>query len=72
MNLVHIEQTQTCSICGKISPNRKALRDHKKIHIESTKDRFKCIVCGKGFRHSTKLRVSKAKFNSGLSIEISN
>lgn len=30
---------------------------HKKIHLEGSKERFKCIVCGKGFRDRTKLKV---------------
>lgn len=34
----------------------KALTKHKKIHLEGSKDRFKCIVCGKGFRDRTKLK----------------
>lgn len=45
-------------ILGKISANRKALRKHQTIHLESWKDRFKCIICGRGFRDSTKLKVS--------------
>lgn len=48
MTYVHIQGPQTCQICGKVSTNRKSLLKHQKIHIESRKDRFKCIVCGKG------------------------
>lgn len=47
-----------CPICGKISANRKALRKHQTIHMDSWKDRYKCIICGRGFRDSTKLKVS--------------
>lgn len=57
MRYVHVQGTQTCQICGKISANRKALRKHQTIHLESWKDRFKCIICGRGFRDSTKLKV---------------
>lgn len=48
MTYVHIQGPQTCQICGRVSRNRKSLLKHQKIHIESRKDRFKCIVCGKG------------------------
>lgn len=46
-----------CQICGRISTNMKALAKHKKIHLEGSKERFKCIVCDKGFRDRTKLKV---------------
>lgn len=57
MNYVHVQGPKACPTCGKISANQKALRKHQTIHLESWKDRFKCIVCGKGFRDSTKLKV---------------
>lgn len=57
MSVRHIQGPQTCSICGRVSPNRKALAKHKKIHLADTKERFKCIVCSKGFRDNTKLKV---------------
>lgn len=57
MNYVHIQGPQVCLICGKTSANRKALRKHQTIHLESWKDRYKCIICGRGFRDSTKLKV---------------
>lgn len=56
MKGIHIDGPKTCDICGKISTNMKALKKHKKIHQEGTKERFKCIVCGKGFRDRTKLK----------------
>ncbi|XP_055318231.1 zinc finger protein 429-like [Sitodiplosis mosellana] len=56
MNYVHVQGPQACQICGKVSANRKALRKHQTIHMESWKDRFKCIICGRGFRDSTKLK----------------
>lgn len=65
MSVRHIQGPQTCPTCGKVSPNRKALTKHLEIHIADTKDQFKCIVCGKGFRHSTKLKV---KLNMKISI----
>lgn len=66
MNYVHVQGPQTCSICGKISANRKALRKHQTIHMESWKDRFKCIICGRGFRDSTKLKVIHFKLKQLL------
>lgn len=59
MNYVHVQGPQTCQVCGKVSANRKALRKHQTIHIEAWKDRYKCIICGRGFRDSTKLKVKK-------------
>lgn len=57
MKSIHVEGPKTCSICGRTSTNMKALAKHKKIHLEGSKERFKCIVCGKGFRDRTKLKV---------------
>lgn len=57
MSYVHVQGPQPCSVCGKVSANRKALRKHMTIHLESWKDRFKCIICGRGFRDNTKLKV---------------
>lgn len=57
MKSIHVEGPQKCTICGRISTNMKALSKHKKIHLEGSKERFKCIVCGKGFRDRTKLKV---------------
>lgn len=62
MTYVHIQGPQTCQICGKTSTNRKSLLKHQLIHVESRKDRYKCIVCGKGFRDNTKLKVSEINF----------
>ncbi|KAJ6627762.1 Zinc finger protein [Pseudolycoriella hygida] len=56
MTYVHIQGPQTCQICGKVSTNRKSLLKHQLIHVEARKDRYKCIVCGKGFRDNTKLK----------------
>ncbi|XP_031629858.1 zinc finger protein 729-like isoform X2 [Contarinia nasturtii] len=56
MRSIHVEGPQKCTICGRISTNMKALSKHKKIHLEGSKERFKCIVCGKGFRDRTKLK----------------
>lgn len=70
MNYVHVQGPTACPICGKISANRKALRKHQTIHIESWKDRFKCIICGRGFRDSTKLKVSAKCIT--FEVEISN
>lgn len=52
----HVQGPQPCSICGHVSPNRKALSRHKKVHMADFKERFKCIVCDKGFRDNTKLK----------------
>lgn len=68
MKSIHIEGPQTCTICGRISTNMKALAKHKKIHTAGSKERFKCIVCGKGFRDRTKLKVKyDAKYHFRVS-----
>lgn len=59
MRIRHIEKPQKCSICGKVSANKTALNNHMRYHGEGVKDKYKCTVCGRGFRDSTKLRVSK-------------
>lgn len=53
----HKQKPVICPICGKLSPNKKALTVHKRIHREDYKERFKCPICEKGFRDRTKLRV---------------
>lgn len=58
MKSIHVEGPQTCTICGRISTNMKSLAKHKKIHTAGSKERFKCIVCEKGFRDRTKLKVN--------------
>lgn len=68
MKSIHIEGPQTCTICGRISTNMKALAKHKKIHTAGSKERFKCIVCGKGFRDRTKLKV---KYNAKYDFRVS-
>lgn len=54
----HMHGPQICPTCGHISPNRRALAKHKEIHIPELKDRYKCLVCGKGFRDKIKLKVN--------------
>lgn len=66
MKYVHVQGPQACPICGKISANRKALRKHQTIHMEAWKDRFKCIICGRGFRDSTKLKVDSSQIENSL------
>lgn len=59
MRVRHIQGPERCSICGKISANKKALMKHKKFHFAEAREKFKCTVCGRGFRDSTKLKVSR-------------
>lgn len=46
-----------CDICGRICANLRSVRKHKRTHVEGSKEKFKCTVCGKGFRDRTKLKV---------------
>lgn len=57
MRVRHIQVPEVCSICGKMSANKKALMKHKKFHFAEAREKFKCTVCGRGFRDSTKLKV---------------
>lgn len=41
-------------LLGKITPNSKALQAHMLIHKQPNKE---CLVCGRRFKHSSKLRV---------------
>lgn len=59
----HMQGPQICPTCGHVSPNRRALAKHKEIHIPELKDKYKCLVCGKGFRDRIKLKV---QFHSEL------
>lgn len=70
MKTIHIDGPQTCTICGKVSTNMKALNKHKKIHLEGSKERFKCIACGKGFRDRTKLKVWRIRFHQSIELII--
>lgn len=55
---VHIQTPEACNICGKTLANRRSLISHLKIHNEELRDRYKCVVCGRGFRKREKLQVS--------------
>lgn len=45
-----------CDICGKQSPNKKALLSHKKyVHIDERK--FECNRCSKAFKKAISLKV---------------
>lgn len=61
MRVRHIQVPEVCSICGKMSANKKALMKHKKFHFAEAREKFKCNVCGRGFRDSTKLKVNSQK-----------
>lgn len=54
---LHIQKPGVCKICGKISPNQKALAQHIRYHSEKYRKKFKCIQCEKGFEDKYKLRV---------------
>lgn len=47
-----------CKVCQKVTPNSKALQAHMLIHKQPDKE---CLVCGRRFKHSSKLRVSDNK-----------
>lgn len=55
----HIYGPQMCPICGKVLANRDVYSEHKKIHQPETLDRFRCDVCGHGFRERLQLKVPK-------------
>lgn len=57
MRTRHIQKPETCPICGKVSANKKALMKHKRFHFAEAREKYKCQVCGHGFRDSTKLKV---------------
>lgn len=59
--LRHVQGPQKCTICGHISPNRKALGKHKQTHNPKRKERFKCTTCGKGCRDKMSLLVNATK-----------
>lgn len=45
-----------CDICGKQSPNKKALLSHKKyVHVDERK--FECNCCSKAFKKAISLKV---------------
>lgn len=59
MSLRHIEKPIQCSLCQKLFANSNSLRSHKRLfHDDEMKQRFKCVVCGKGFRDKNNLRVN--------------
>lgn len=59
MSLRHIEKPVECPLCMKMFANTNSLRSHKRLfHDIEMKQRFKCVVCGKGFRDKHNLRVS--------------
>lgn len=53
---LHNDTEHTCNICGKVTPNRPALANHKRyMHSERT---HKCTICDKAFKKPIGLRVS--------------
>lgn len=54
----HVERPVQCPICARPCANKNSLYKHKKTHTAEYRDRFKCVVCHKGFRDKTNLRVS--------------
>lgn len=55
---IHIELPQTCTICGKISPNKQSLRNHKK-YVHENERINKCTLCDKAFKQPVALKVCK-------------
>ncbi|XP_049587132.1 zinc finger protein 184 isoform X2 [Syngnathus scovelli] len=53
-------QSYTCSFCGKTLQNWTKLWRHQRIHRQR-RGRFRCVLCGKGFRfvHSYKEHMSE-------------
>lgn len=53
----HFSKPVTCDTCGKKCISKKALTRHKKIHDDRLKERFKCLICLKGFVNAWALKV---------------
>jgi transposase len=54
------ESERTCSTCGKISPNKKAMLNHiRTVHVDRI---FDCSVCDKSFKRATNLKVRFFEF----------
>uniref|UniRef100_A0A182IZG6 C2H2-type domain-containing protein n=1 Tax=Anopheles atroparvus TaxID=41427 RepID=A0A182IZG6_ANOAO len=56
IRFLHNEEGQVfrCEICQHVSPNSRALSNHKqRIHVE---EKFECEYCGKRFKHRPNLR----------------
>uniref|UniRef100_A0A8D8KB57 Zinc finger protein 782 n=1 Tax=Culex pipiens TaxID=7175 RepID=A0A8D8KB57_CULPI len=47
----------TCSICNKQFASRKTLRQHCRIHEDSSAKRFRCSHCSKPFNYSHHLKI---------------
>ena len=57
INHQEAEITHSCTMCGKISPNRRALYIHMR-YTHAEKRNHKCTVCGKTFKRRLSLKVN--------------
>ncbi|ALC41503.1 CG4282 [Drosophila busckii] len=57
MKSIHIESAgeHRCHVCGKISPNARALRRHI-YHNHECERKFKCTMCDKAFKRPQELK----------------
>lgn len=51
----HIENPETCEFCGKVAPNKGALRNHIRYMHELGR-KFQCNLCDKSFKTSIVLK----------------
>lgn len=57
MTVQHVWKAEKCQICGRILANRKMLLKHHLVHDDILKHRYKCTICGRGFRDNFNLKV---------------
>lgn len=52
----HTETVESCELCGKATPNRRALQKHMDYVHGAAK--MKCMLCGKAFKKAVELKVN--------------
>lgn len=57
---IRISGPVDCDICGKTLKSSKNVQEHKRVIHSANKNRFKCLVCGKGYAQPWKLKVSSS------------
>lgn len=64
-------QAHVCKFCGRSFSQLKHLNFHKKSHLQSSEQKYKCLVCSQGFTLPSQLRAHQRKHTGERPFECS-